>query len=99
MANQAVHKETVFSVGDIIRVHQKVKEKEKERDQVFEGRVISIKGRDINKTFTVRKIGADNIGVERIFPLFLPTIEKVEVKKKIPVRRAKLYYLRHQVNN
>lgn len=98
MANRAVHKETVFSVGDIIRVHQKVKEKEKERNQVFEGRVISIKGRDINKTFTVRKIGADNIGVERIFPLFSPTIEKVEVKKKIPVRRAKLYYLRHQVN-
>jgi len=86
MANQMKFKETRLTVGDIIRVHQK--------DHFFEGKLISIRGRSPNTTFTVRRIGADNIGVERIFPLNLPSISKIEVKKKIPSRRAKLYYLR-----
>ncbi len=83
-------------VGDIVVVHQEIKEDEKTRTQAFEGRVISIRGREPNKTFTVRKIASMNIGVERTFPVGLPSLTKVEVKKQIPARRAKLYYLREQ---
>lgn len=80
--------------GDTVRVHQKIKEEKKERIQVFEGVVIAIKhGRGINATFTVRKI-SDGVGVERIFPLHAPFIEKIEIIKRVKVRRAKLYYLR-----
>lgn len=94
MANQVTIKDTNIKVGDIIAVHQTVADKDREKNQVFEGRVISIKGREPNKTFTVRKIASGNIGVERIYPVLLPSISKVEVKKSIPVKRAKLYYLR-----
>lgn len=69
-------------------------EARKTRTQVFEGTVIAMKGEGPNKTFTIRRIGAGGIGVERIFPLLSPLIEKVEVKAKGSVRRAKLYYLR-----
>lgn len=98
MANRAIKNEITFAVGDIIRVFQKVTEKEKEKESVFEGRVIGIRGRATNKTFMVRRVGADNVGVERIFLLFSPTITKVEVKKSIPEKRAKLYYLRDKIN-
>lgn len=64
------------------------------RTQVFEGMIISIKGEGVNKTFTVRRIATGNIGVERIFPLFSPLIEKIEVVSKGRVARSKLYYLR-----
>ena len=89
-----------FVPGDIVRVHQKIKEGEKTRIQVFEGVVIKIKGRDVNKSFTVRKTVGD-IAVERIFPVNTPNIDKVEVKGhlKEKVRRAKLYYLREKKNN
>lgn len=84
--------------GDTVRVNVKVVEgegsKQRERIQPFEGIVIKIKGAGIGRTFTVRKIGADRIGVERIFPFHSPTINSVEVIKKGKVRRAKLYYLR-----
>jgi large subunit ribosomal protein L19 len=96
MANQTIVAGTKINVGDIIIVHQEIKEDEKARTQTFEGRVIGIRGREPNKTFTVRKIASMNIGVERIFPVNLPSITKVEVKKQIPARRAKLYYLREQ---
>jgi large subunit ribosomal protein L19 len=87
MAKWARWKETEFGVGDTVRVHQ--------QDSSFEGLVIKIKGRQENKTFTVRKIGVDSIGVEKIFPFLLPTITKLEVVTKAKkVRRAKLYYLR-----
>lgn len=80
--------------GDTVRVYQKIKEGDKERIQLFEGLVIADKhGRGINGTITVRKI-ASGVGVERIFPLHSPTIEKIEVVKQSKVRRAKLYYLR-----
>ncbi len=82
--------------GDVVRVHLKVKEKGKERIQVFEGLVIAKKhGKGPNATFTVRKI-SQGIGVERIFPLFCPTIAKIEVVKRSKVRRAKLYYMRER---
>lgn len=80
--------------GDTIKVSQKIKEGDKERIQVFEGLVISKKhGKGMSSTIIVRKI-ISGIGVERTFPLHLPTIEKIETVKRSKVRRAKLYYLR-----
>jgi len=82
-----------FRIGDTIRVHVKIKEGDKERIQVFEGIVIARKNGDLRSTFTVRKTSFGQ-GVERIFPLHSPIIEKIEVTRKGRVRRAKLYYLR-----
>ncbi|MBU1092686.1 50S ribosomal protein L19 [Patescibacteria group bacterium] len=80
--------------GDVVRVHQKIVEGNKERIQVFEGIVIKTHGKSgVNATFTVRKI-AYGVGVEKTFPLISPTIVKIEFKKSSEVRRAKLYYLR-----
>lgn len=87
--------ENDIHIGDSIRVHSKVVEGEKQRIQVFEGVLIRIKGRAENKTFTVRKIGAGAIGVERTWPADSRSLVKVEVKKKTSgVRRSKLYYMR-----
>lgn len=87
--------ETSIHVGDTIRVHSKVMEGDKVRVQVFEGILIRIQGRGENKTFTVRRVGAGGIGVERIWPVYSNSIAKVEVKKKADnVRRSKLFYLR-----
>lgn len=101
MVNRAIwqkdDKQKKFSVGDTIRVHQKIIEGEKTRTQIFEGVVIAIRGRAENKSFTVRKIGADSIGVERIWPLVSPWLKKITVENKGKVRRAKLYYLRKRV--
>ncbi|HEY4328377.1 MAG TPA: 50S ribosomal protein L19 [Phycisphaerae bacterium] len=82
-----------FDVGDIVDVHQRIVEGDKERIQVFSGTVIMRKGEGINSNFTVRRI-VNNEGVERIFPLHSPKIERLEVKRKSRVRRAKLYFLR-----
>lgn len=97
MANIAKWKDTEFHVGDTVAVHQKFKEDDKVRTQIFEGTVIVIRGRGENKTFTVRKIAAGGIGVERIWPFISPWITKIVVKKEGHVRRAKLYYLRKGV--
>ncbi|MGB9911120.1 MAG: 50S ribosomal protein L19 [Microgenomates group bacterium] len=97
MANQAKFKDTTFKVGDTVIVSQKIIEGGKTRIQNFEGIVIAIRGRGENKTFTVRKIATGGIGVERIWPLNSPWIEKIKVKKQGKVRRAKLYYLRERV--
>ncbi len=86
-------KPPVFAVGDLVDVHCRIVEGDKERIQVFTGTVISRKGAGINGTFTVRRI-VNNEGVERIFPVHSPKIEKLDVKRKSIVRRAKLYYLR-----
>jgi len=84
---------TKFNVGDSVRVHTIVKEGEKERVQIFTGIVIGRKGRDINETFTVRRISYGE-GVERVFPIHSPRISKVEVETEGTARRAKLNYLR-----
>lgn len=81
--------------GMLVRVHERVKEKDKERIQVFEGIVLARKhGKGINATFTVRKV-VDGVGVEKTWPLHSPLIEKIEIIKTPKVRRAKLYFLRH----
>ena len=82
-----------FKAGDTITVHYKIREGNKERIQNYRGVVIQVKGTDTTKTFTVRKMSG-SIGVERIFPLYSPFIDLIEVNKKGRVRRAKLYYLR-----
>ena len=80
--------------GDSVKVHQKIKEKDKERIQVFEGLIIARKhGKGMSSTITVRKV-ISGIGVEKIFPLHSPIIKKIEVVKRDKARRAKLYYLR-----
>ena len=83
-------------VGDTIRVHLKVKEGNRERIQVFEGTVIAKKHGGIEETFTVRRISY-GIGVEKVFPVHSPAIEKIELVRHGKVRRAKLYYLRGRV--
>ena len=82
-----------FAPGDTVKVHVKIKEGEKERIQVFQGVVISKRKGTTNATFTVRKVSY-GVGVERIFPLHSPIIDKIEVVTKGRVRRAKIYYLR-----
>ena len=83
-----------FRAGDTVRVAVRIKEGNKERVQNFEGVCISLRGEGTGKTFTVRKIGANNVGVERIFPLYSDSIESIEVVRRGKVRRAKLFYLR-----
>ena len=97
MALKIKLKEVEFGVGDSIRVVQKIKEADgKNREAYFDGMVIGIKGRDPGKTFTVRKIAEGGIGVERIFPLNLPSLDRIVVVKSgvSGARRAKLYYTR-----
>lgn len=86
----------VFAVGDTVRVHTKVIEGDKERIQVFAGVVIGRRGRGLNSTFTVRRISYGE-GVERIFPVHSPRVEKIEVERQGSVRRAKLTYLRKRI--
>ncbi|MBK28532.1 MAG: 50S ribosomal protein L19 [Verrucomicrobiales bacterium] len=85
-----------FNVGDSVKVHTKVVEGEKERIQVFAGLVIGRRGHGINETFTVRRISYGE-GVERVFPIHSPRIEKVVVDRQGKVRRAKLNYLRERI--
>ena len=85
-----------FGVGDTVRVHTKVIEGDKERIQIFSGVVIGRRGHGLNCTFTVRRISYGE-GVERVFPLHSPRIDKVEVERKGSVRRAKLSYLRQRI--
>jgi len=85
----------VFKPGDTVRVHVKIKEGDKTRIQPFEGVVVGRRGKNIEETFTVRKVSF-GIGVERIFPVHSPVIESIEVIRSGKVRRAKLYYLREK---
>ncbi len=92
-AEQMAREVPEFAPGDTVIVHVKVVEGERERLQAFEGMVIARRNRGMNSSFTVRKISYGE-GVERVFPLYSPTVAKIDVKRKGEVRRAKLYYLR-----
>lgn len=95
--NMSERKELGLRAGDTIRVHQKIKDKGKTRIQIFEGLVLARKhGDEPGATFTVRKV-ASGVGVEKIFPLYSPLIDKMEIVKRAKVRRAKLYYIREKV--
>ncbi|HUS35395.1 MAG TPA: 50S ribosomal protein L19 [Verrucomicrobiae bacterium] len=85
-----------FNVGDSVRVHTKVVEGDKERIQIFAGVVIGRRGRGLNSTFTVRRISYGE-GVERVFPVHSPRVDKIEVEREGQVRRAKLTYLRKRI--
>lgn len=82
--------------GDVVRVHFRIREGDKERVQIFQGTVIRIRGSGTGRTFTVRRIAAHGIGVERTFPLYSPRIDQIEVVRHSRVRRARLYYLRER---
>lgn len=93
----AARKEMDIRAGDTVRVHVKIEEKGKTRIQMFEGLVIARKhGTEAGATFTVRKI-SHGVGVERIFPLYSPSIDKIEVIRRAKVRRSKLYFIREKV--
>jgi len=94
MAQEVKFKDKTLRVGDLVKVTQTFIEKEGKKTSSFEGVVISIKGQLENKMFTVRRIGVDGIGIEKIYTLSSPLISIIEVKKRKKVRRAKLYYLR-----
>ncbi len=85
-----------FEAGDTVKVHNKIREGNKERIQIFEGTVIKRQGGSNRETFTVRK-NSNGVGVEKTWPLHSPNVEKIEVVRKGKVRRAKLYYLRDRV--
>ena len=85
-----------INIGDTVRVHVKIKEGQRERIQVFEGTVIARKHGGIEETFTVRRVSY-GVGVERVFPVHSPKVEKVEIVRRGRVRRSKLYYLRDRV--
>ena len=94
-AAQIASKEVpAFRAGDTLRLGVEIKEGEKKRVQTFEGVVIGRSGNGVDATFTIRKLGANNIGVERIFPLYCESLQSIEVLRKGDVRRAKLSYLR-----
>ena len=83
-----------FSAGDTLTVYYQIREGEKVRTQFFKGVVIQIKGQGLAKTFTIRKMSG-TVGVERIFPINLPTLEKIEVNKKVKVRQSRIYYFKN----
>lgn len=96
--NMEERKNLGLKAGDTVRVHQKIQDKGKTRIQIFEGLVLARKhGTEPGATFTVRKV-ASGVGVEKIFPLYSPLIDKLEIVKRAKVRRAKLYYIREKVN-
>jgi large subunit ribosomal protein L19 len=85
-----------ISIGDTVKVHVKIKEGERERIQVFEGTLIARRGGGISESFTVRRVSY-GVGVERVFPIHSPHVDKVEIVRHGKVRRSKLYYLRDRV--
>jgi len=96
--NMEERKSLGVRAGDTIRVHQKIQDKGKTRIQIFEGLVLARKhGNEPGATFTVRKV-ASGVGVEKIFPLYSPLIDKLEIVKRAKVRQSKLYYIREKVN-
>ena len=94
--DQLLSDRTDFKVGDGVRVHLKVKEGEKTRIQIFAGIVIARKGGGLQETFTVRRI-ASGVGVEKVFPVHSPTIDKVEIDRESVTMRARMYYMRDRI--
>ena len=94
--NESIEKKDFpeFSSGDTLTIYYQIREGEKVRTQFFKGTVIQIKGQGLSKTFTIRKMSG-TFGVERIFPMNLPTLEKIEVNKKGKVRRSRIYYFKN----
>jgi len=97
MAMNFLYQDQTISSGDTVRVHQEILEGEKKRIQIFEGIVIAIKNAGTGKSFTVRKLATNSIGVEKIFPVNLPSIKKIDTIRKGDVRRSKLYFLRDRI--
>lgn len=94
MSNTIKVKETDLKIGDTLKITYKFTEGEKTKEQLFEGLLIKIRGEGENKMFTVRKVGKDKIGIERIFSISSPYINKIQVVKNGSVSKAKLYYVR-----
>jgi large subunit ribosomal protein L19 len=97
MSQYFAYNDLQIASGDTVRVHQEIIEGKKKRIQIFEGIVIAIKNGGSGKSFTVRKIATGSIGVEKIFPANLPSIKKIEIRRKGDVKRSKLYYLRDRI--
>lgn len=98
MSLKIKHKDIEFGIGDTVKIVQAIEESGKKRQQVFEGIVIAIKGREDNKSFTVRRIGVGQVGIERIFPLYSPNIKEVIVEREGTkgARHSKLYFIREK---
>lgn len=96
MSIKFTHQDREFSVGDTVKINYKIKEKDKERVQAFDGIILAIKGEGDNKTVLIKKSASDGVQVERIFPINSPWIESISKLRtpKTPIRRSKLYYLR-----
>ncbi len=97
MAQFFTYQDQNISVGDTVQVHQEITEGGKKRIQVFEGIVVAVRNAELNKSFTVRKIGVGGVGVEKIMPVAMPTIKKIVVKRHGEIQRAKLYFLRDKI--
>ena len=97
MAQYVTYQDINLSVGDTVRVHQTIDEGKKSRTQIFEGLIIAIKNRENGKSITVRRVGTGDVGVEKILPLHMPSLKKIELKRQGEVRRAKLYFLRDRI--
>lgn len=97
MANHFTFQDQIINVGDTVRLHQQIKEGEKSRVQIFEGIVIAVQNEIASRTFTIRRVGTGGVGVEKIVPVNVPGLMKIEVKSRGDVRRAKLFYLRDRI--
>lgn len=93
---EQVNRPMTYAVGDTVRVHYKITEGNKERIQIYEGTIIAIRNKGVARSIVVRRISFD-VGVERIFPIYSPTIDKIEKVRSSKVRRSKLYYLRTKI--
>ena len=89
------HEVAELTPGDTVRVHNRIVEGRNERVQIFQGTIIRLSGRGVNRSVTVRRIAAHGVGVERTFMVYSPRVEKIEVMRHARVRRAKLYFLRN----
>lgn len=95
IATETIKKDPEFRSGDTVRVHVKIKEGNRERIQMFEGIVLSRRGAGESETFTVRRIGAGGVGIERIWPVNSPALAKIDVLRHGSYRRSKIYFIRH----